>query len=736
MSEESLINIAGCVEHIVYRNEDNGYTVMEISSNEELITVVGEIAGIDVGEELKLIGKYIVHPQYGSQFRAEVCERRFPETKGAILKYLSSGAIKGIGPSIASKIVDRFGDDALKVIENDYKRLSEIKGISESKAEQISNEFKKIYGIKYLMVYLAKFNLNQSEIVRVWKKLGLLAIETIESNPFVLCCYEIGIEFLRADEIRKLLNIPETAQCRLEAGVTYILRHNNKNGHTCLPKAQLVEITSGMMEVDIEEVENTVQVLIDNNEIVIDSCGGKEMAFLKYYHDAERFIASRIVMMTALSTANFQDIDQHIAGEEKELYIEFETKQKKAIKEAMTQGVMILTGGPGTGKTTTINAIIRLCEKFGQKVFLAAPTGRAAKRMSDVTKKEAKTIHRLLEVDFSEGELPKFKKNENNPLNCDVIIIDEISMVDTLLFESLLRAMKIGARLILVGDSDQLPSVGAGCILKDLVESDCVTAVELTQIFRQAAESLIITNAHSIVKGEMPDLDIKNNDFFFLQSGDYEKSADLVVDLCNRRLPKSYGFSPFDDIQVLAPGRKGELGTFELNKSLQNVINPHSTKKVEYKFGAITFREGDKVMQIKNNYDLIWENDDGEQGTGIFNGDIGVISKIDKTTNCLVIKFDDRSATYPFELLSEVEHAYAVTVHKSQGSEFNAVILVLMNGFEKLYYRNILYTAVTRAKKLLIIIGKKETVAKMVNNNRKIKRFTGLKSFIQDVAFE
>lgn len=732
--------LEGSVDSITFKSEDTGFTVLELNTGEELVTVVGSMVDVEVGEELSLTGFFTAHPSYGPQFRVQLYERKFPATAGAILKYLSGGAIKGIGPILARRIVEAFGDDALEVMEKQPGRLTDVKGITPKKAEEITREFQRIYGVRSVMLFLSRFGLDPGTSFRVWKKWGVLAKEAIEENPYLLTGQDIGVSFQKADEIALRLEQPREGANRVKAGLMYVLLHNLNNGHTCLPRDKLLAAASNLLQVEEEAMEESLEALLEENSLVQDTLEGRPYLYLPALYEAETQVAGRLRMMADTDPGVRSSWDRELNRLEEENGIRYAAQQRKAIGQAMDSRVFILTGGPGTGKTTTLNAIIRLSEERGDKVLLAAPTGRASKRLTEVTGREAKTIHRLLEVDFSDeepGQL-KFKRNEKNPLNCDLVIIDEMSMVDILLFESLIRALRLSTRLVLVGDSDQLPSVSAGNVLKDLIDSDYIPTVKLTEVFRQAAQSLIVTNAHAIVAGEYPDLSARDNDFFFMRRDNPVQAASTVLELVKTRLPQRYGFSPTGDIQVLCPARMGRAGTGELNRLLQQQLNPPAEDKREFTFNGVTFREGDKVMQVRNNYDITWRRDAGEDGieygSGIFNGDIGCIQTVDRAANRVMIRFDDRSADYTLDMGSELELAYAVTVHKSQGSEYEAVVLVLAERNPKLYYRNLLYTAVTRAKKLLVIVGRQDNVAFMVDNNRKIRRYSNLGRLLAEQA--
>mgnify|MGYP002519463344 CR=1 FL=1 len=728
----NLLNISGVVEEVIYKNTENGYIVLDLDSNGEQITVVGELGDIVEGERLELYGSYVNTAKYGRQFKAETCQRSLPDTPAEIRKYLGSGIIKGLGPALAKKIVDKFGADSLDIIDNDPLSLSEIKGVTADRALYISNEFRRLSGIKNVIEFLQQYQISPAVAVTLWRMYEADAINRVKENPYILCDEAIGVDFEQADAIAESLGLDKFNQNRVLSAIIYTLRRNSDAGHTCLPYTRLREVACDFIGVDEDSFDKGLQAGVEAGQLDALDISEKTYIYLHEYYRAETYIALRLAEMLKLSVPKIKDFADEIAGVEFTENIQYETLQKAAINGSLGNNLFILTGGPGTGKTTTLNGIIQILKRQKKTLALAAPTGRAAKRMSDLTGEDAKTIHRLLEVDFSKTDKLAFKRNERNPLKADVVIIDEMSMVDALLFESLLRAIKTGASLIMVGDSNQLPSVGAGNILRDLIAGGEIPTVELKEIFRQAAESMIVTNAHDIVNGEYPYLESKDNDFFFLPRQTEAECASAVCQLCEKRLPKAYGFSPLWDIQVLCPGKRGEAGTWNLNIELQKRLNPADGKKKEFRHGGHLFREGDKVMQTKNDYDMTWSKDDGEVGRGVFNGDIGIIEKMDPIGRMMAIRFDDRVAEYPYDSANELDHAYAVTVHKSQGSEFEAVILPLFEANSRLYYRNLLYTAVTRAKKLLIIVGSAKAVMTMVDNNRKSGRFTNLRFMIKE----
>ncbi len=716
----------GTVENIVYENVGTGFAVIEVEIENELVTAVGTIQGIVAGEQVNLYGEYVSHSSYGNQFKVKVYERIMPKGTAAILKYLSSGAIRGIGATTAKRLVDKFKDRTLDEIENNPEDVATVKGVTLKKALSFSDEMKRINGVRSTLKQLTDFGFEISDSLMLIKVFSFSIVEIVKDNPYLVCGFPLYKEFAFADSLALKFSIPFDSDIRIRAALVYVLQHNLKNGHTCVPVDALISKAYPFLSLERDAVEIEFYNSVENGYIVTLETSDTTLAFMPTVYIKERYVAERIKLLNSLNFKQSDEIEKSIDQFEQENNINYAPLQKDAIKAALTEGLVIITGGPGTGKTTALNAIIKLCEQQGEKVYLAAPTGRAAKRLSELTGKNASTIHRLLEVDARNSDPDKlaFLRNEENPLRCDVMIVDEMSMVDIALFDALFKGLRPQCRLVMVGDHNQLPSVGAGDVLRNLLESDICHSVELKQIFRQAAESLIVVNAHSIVKGEMPDLGVKDSDFFFLGAS-RDSAVNLIGDLIATRLPKSYKLNPYEDIQVLCPNRIG-FGTEVLNEAIRERLNPYSDDKNEVRFFGKVFRENDKIMQIKNNYDIEGRRNDGETIVGVFNGDIGFIKKIDNDASTLTVNFEDKTVLYTFEQLGELELAYAVTVHKSQGSEFPVVVLCLSDVSKKLCYRNILYTAVTRAKTLLVIVGDKNTIQTMVVNNKKTLRFTGL----------
>ncbi len=728
IDENGISMLEGSVEGIIYSNEENGYTILElVTDKNELVTAVGIMPYVGEGESLKIYGKWVHNPKYGRQFSVSSYEKVMPADEVSILRYLASGAIKGIGPKTAQRIVDVYGKDTFDVIENHPEWLAEISGITPKKARQIGEEFQKSAGMRSTMMFFREF-FGAALTMKIYKRFGAKSVELAKENPYILCEEIDGIGFEKADGMARSLGFSAEGLERISSGIIYMMRYRiTQNGHVCLPEDLLISSAAKLLEVGEDAIIASLALLTSQNKIRNVKREGVKYIYEKESYDSEKYIARKLDLIDKVcASVGVQDMQAFISREERKSGIEYAPLQKKAIAASLEDGVMILTGGPGTGKTTVVRALIEIFDSMGLDVALAAPTGRAANRMSEATSREAKTIHRLLEMDFSENIYGKFNRDENNLLDEDVIIVDEASMIDQNLMCALLKAIKPGARLIIIGDSDQLPSVGAGNVLRDLIDSGRFSTIRLNEIFRQASESLIVTNAHAINAGQMPDLSAKNKDFFFLARQSDADIAFTVGDLCKNRLPKAYGTRLTANMQVISPSRKGEAGTENLNVLLQNTLNPEQFGKKEYKYRQTVFRQGDRVMQTKNNYDLEWKREDGTVGNGVFNGDIGFIYDIDFKEQFMEIVFEDRCVKYDFSYLEELEHAYAITVHKSQGSEYPIVIIPAYSAPHMLLTRNMLYTAVTRAQNMVIIVGREDIVKTMVDNNRQSLRYTGL----------
>ncbi len=734
-SSASNNTVKGMVDNITYHNPDNGYTICTIDCEGEEITLVGCIPAINEGEYIFAEGVWKNHHTYGRQFSVESYKRELPATTDAILSYLSSGVIKGIGPVTAKRIVDRYGEETLKVIEEHPDYLVDIKGISPKRVKEISESFNNQYGMRQVMLYFEGM-LSPRLSLKAFKKWGNAAVDVLRNNPYLLCEELEGIGFEKADAMARKMGIPGDSQERIASGIKYLLSLElSRNGHCYVSLESLLSKTSTVLSVPMESVEEVVAILSQGGELVaVKGAEGDIQVYLEKVYRTERFCAEKLLLLdrTAINIP-IENIDSEINRVEKEQGIEFADLQREAVKNCVTQGVAVVTGGPGTGKTTVIRAIIEMLKKIEVDFCLAAPTGRAAKRMSAATGFKATTIHRLLECRFSgEGEdEARFGRDEDNLLEQDAVIIDEASMVDLFLFCSLLRAIRPGARLIIIGDADQLSPVGAGDVFSDIIKSGCFHSVKLCEIFRQAKGSSIVTNAHLIKDGKMP-LSNNSSDYFFLKRESAKDLRELVVQLCTSRLPSAYGFDALSDIQVICPSRKGEAGTTALNSLLQGVLNPAAVNKIEHKTGETVFRQGDKVMAVRNNYDIEWTDEDGQSGCGIFNGDIGIISEINRQEQCFTLRFDDgRIAILDYSCFDDLEHAYAITVHKSQGSEYKSVIVPLFDCPQGLLSRNMLYTALTRAEKIAVLTGKPEIMSLMVSNVRKNTRNTGLERMLQ-----
>ncbi len=734
MEEASgLQKLEGIVEYIVYTNEENGYTICDLGIvDDEIVTVVGVMPLLGVGDKLCVYGKWTHNPKYGKQFSVEQYERMMPADTASILRYLASRAIKGIGPKTAQRIVEEFGEDSFDVIENHPDWLANIKGISMKTALAASESFKEQAGIRSAMMFFRDY-FGVATTVKIYKKWGSASVDVAKKNPYRLCNEIEGIGFERADAMASSLGVCRDHIERIMSGLAYVLLQNGlQNGHVCLPRKKLCETAASLLGVAEVQVEEAMVQMIRMGRFCSVLRDDVCMIYASDMYEAEKYIAEKLVRLDRMCAAlDVRDIDRFVANEEAKSNLCYATLQKQAISDALRYGVMVLTGGPGTGKTTVVRALIHIFDSMGYGIALAAPTGRAAKRLSESTSMEAKTIHRLLEMAYDTAGHSVFNRNEQNLLDEQVIIIDEASMIDTLLMHALLKAIKPGARVIIIGDADQLPSVGAGNVLGDIIASKRFSTVCLTEIFRQAQKSLIVTNAHAINGGQMPRLDAKDNDFFFLRRQSDREIAATVADLCRNRLPRTYGEVAVNGTQVIAPSRKGEAGTENLNVILQGMLNPADVTKREFRFRERVFREGDRVMQTRNNYDIVWTREyDDKTGNGIFNGDIGMIEHIDLTENEMIILFDDRRVIYEFSMLEDLEHAYAITVHKSQGSEYPIVIIPMCSAAQMLLTRNLLYTAVTRGQMMVILVGREDVIAQMVENNRQSMRYTGLADWL------
>ena len=731
----------GYVEHIVFRNNDNGYTVFQLVSEEEELTCVGLFSVLAEGELVQVSGYMKEHPLYGEQLQVEQYELLAPEDETAMERYLGSGAIKGIGAAMAARIVRRFKGDTFRIIEEEPERLAEVKGISEKKAIEISAQMEEKKDLRQAMMFLTQYGISVPLAVKIYQQYGNRTYQVVEENPYRLADDISGIGFKIADEIASRIGIHTDSDYRIRSGLLYVLLQATGEGHTCLPKEDLLHRASALLGVEEEQMETQLMNLCMDRKLVMKEQNGKVMVWYGQYYYMELNVAKMLHDLNLECEMEESQIVKKLSKVEKQASITLDEMQRKAVVEAVKNGVLVITGGPGTGKTTTINAIIRYFETEDMEILLAAPTGRAAKRMTEATGWEAVTIHRLLElsgVPSDDRSTASFERNEENPLEADVIIIDEMSMVDIFLMNALLKAVSVGTRLILVGDINQLPSVGSGCVLKDIIRAGSCPVVQLTRIFRQASQSDIIVNAHKINRGEHVTLDNKSRDFFFLQRQDPNVILRVVLALVQEKMPRYVDARP-TDIQVLTPMRKGSLGVENLNEMLQRYLNPPSPEKNEKETARGRFREGDKVMQIKNNYQIEWEarNRYGiaiDKGTGIFNGDMGIVQQIDLLAETMEVLFDDyRTVTYSFQMLEELELAYAVTIHKSQGSEYPAVVIPLLTGPRMLMNRNLLYTAVTRARSCVTLVGSPETFAQMIDNASEQTRYSGLYDRIREV---
>ncbi|MBQ8880985.1 MAG: ATP-dependent RecD-like DNA helicase [Oscillospiraceae bacterium] len=733
MNQQELEILQGTIGTVVFQNYDNGYAVLRLSLEDgQTVTVVGVIPLPAIGERLMVTGKWATHSSYGRQFEAEFLERLMPQTTPQILTYLSSRVIKGIGPRMATRIVDKFGDQTLVIMEREPERLAEVIGISDKKAREIGEAFRLQVGMRHLMEFFTLHRLPTELAVKTYRLYGEATIDLLYDNPYLLMDEELEAPFGAVDRFAIDLGIAGDDSRRVTAGILFELRYNLTAGHSFLPEDKLIGATAQLLNVDWATVETGIARLLQEEQLVRDRLADTQILYLPALYRAETYCTRRLLAHTATRYPAPAFLSKKLRVAAQSSNLEYSPQQELALQEAATSGLLLITGGPGTGKTTLLNGILSLYGQMGLSCLLCAPTGRAAKRLTEVTGREASTIHRLLGagIDPHTGKL-FFAKDEGDPLRADAVIVDEMSMVDVQLLGSLLQAVPQTARLILVGDPDQLPPVGPGFPFSDMLRSSMLPCVRLTEIFRQAQESLIVMNAHRVNQGEMPELKNTKSDFFFLPSRSEEQVAQTIAGLCTTRLPQNMGI-PADQIQVLCPTKKGPAGTVALNKLLQASLNPAAPTKQERTVGDTTFREGDRVMQIRNNYDLLWKKTDGSAvGAGVFNGDVGIVTKVDNQLEMLTVVFDDREADYDFTQLNELELAYAMTVHKSQGSEYRAVILSAWNASTYLLSRSILYTAITRARELLIIAGRAETVAAMTQNAKTGRRYTGLKLRLQ-----
>ena len=731
-----LSYIEGTVDAVVYQNPENGYTVLRLSIGEgRAVTVVGCIPGAAPGEGLGVRGSWGRHISYGEQFKAETVERRLPAGEKAIFDYLSAGTVRGIGAATARKIVEQFGSDALRILEEHPEQLTAIPGVTRKRALAMGESFRSQMGMRRLLEFLSGHDLPLQLAMPIYRKYGDRALETLRRNPYLLVDEELGVDFAAADALALSLGLEGDDPQRLEAALLFELSHNLSNGHTFLPRHKLLAATGQLIGVEEEPLQDGLETLLERGEVIAEKTAKEEAIYLFDLYEAECYCAQRLYEMTGEELLPPENMEGVLRDIQRSQGITYAPQQKEAVRLAATSQVMLLTGGPGTGKTTSLRGVLALFEHMGLETALAAPTGRAAKRLGELCGMEAYTIHRLLEtrMDPATGRLA-FARDEDDPLKADAVIVDEASMVDITLFHALLAALRGECRLLLVGDPDQLPSVGPGNVLSDLLRSGRIPVVRLTEIFRQAARSAIVRNAHAVNRGEMPELSGRESDFFFLKRRDPQSTAETVVDLVTRRLPERMGI-PSDQIQVLSPTRRYTTGTGSLNRMLQEALNPAAEDKGERRFGEFVFRAGDRVMQVHNNYDIVWRERDGsESGMGMFNGDIGRIETVDPRDGTVTVDFEGKVVEYTPDLLGELESAYAVTVHKAQGSEYRAVILSVMDAAPMLLTRGVLYTAITRARELFILVGDEEKVARMVANDRQQRRYSGLRWRLAQLA--
>ena len=729
------VTIEGAVDTVVFQNEENGYTVLHLLTDQgEVVTVVGCIPFAAAGESMTITGVWVNHPTYGPQLTAELVERRMPQDEESIVCYLASGVLKGVGPSTAARLVDRFGADTLRIIEEEPEKLTAIKGVTSKKAMEISAALRSLTGLRRVMEFLSRYDLPVTLAMGLLRSYGDETLEKLKDNPYLLTDERCGVDFSDADEIALSMGFDGDSPCRVEAAVLYELNHNLSNGHVFLPRPKLIAATMELIGVTEETAEKALDDLTERHAVVCGPIANVQGCYLRRMYEAEVYVAGRLAAACADTWDCGRNVDKIIDDIETRQGIAYAPEQRRAVALAAERGVLLLTGGPGTGKTTSVRGIVTLFERMGLDTVLLAPTGRAAQRMSQLCGKDAQTIHRALGMSWNEltGEVT-FRKNEKEPLEADAVIVDEMSMVDLELMASLLRAMRLGCRLVMVGDPDQLPSVGAGNVLGDLLRSGVIPAVSLTVVFRQAQQSAIIRNAHAVNRGQPPELKNTQNDFFFLCRRAPDRLVQTVVELCQKRLPDNMGI-PADQIQVLSPTRKGVCGTVNLNRALQAALNPPAADKRQKPWGDMVFREGDRVMQTRNNYDVVWEKADGTVGTGIFNGDVGVIREIDPSGELITLQFDDRTCVYTADLLNQLDMAYAMTVHKAQGSEYRAVVLASTAVAPALMVRGVLYTAITRARELLILVGDDIVPGQMAANDKQQRRYSGLRRRLREEA--
>ena len=726
MVEQTEIN--GIISSVIYLNDENGYAVVRMETDSgEMVTAVGCLPYIAPGEMISAEGSWVTHAQHGRQFKIEQSNRLLPTSADGIYEYLAGSTVKGIGPATAALIVDRFKEKSLDILEMHPEKLAEIKGISLTKAKDLSASFKKQAGVRRLTEFLCAYGIKPLVALKLYRAYGSAALETVHENPYIISASHIGASFAEADNLALELGIEGDSINRISAAVLFELQHNSGNGHCFIPRDKLIAATSQLISVPADLVSDAIDSLSENGGLVCDKVANLNVCYLTELYEAETYTAERLKSMVGLKTKSSANIERLITKLESLYDISYAPLQKQSIELALNNRILVITGGPGTGKTTILKGILSLYDELELETLLAAPTGRAAKRMSELTGREASTIHRLLGAKMAEdGETVVFSKHEGDPLNCDALVLDECSMVDITLMSSLLKALKPGCRLVLVGDADQLPSVGPGNVFSDIIRSQTVPTVRLTEIFRQKGDSRIVRNAHMINRGEHPDFEANTGDFFRLRRLNGGTAVETIVELCALRLPENMKI-PSASIQVLSPTRKGETGTVNLNKRLQAALNPPSESKKEKLFGEAVFRVGDRVIQTKNNYDTIWKTKGGVSGAGVYNGDIGTIAQIDSITETLTVDFEDKLATYSFEMLNELEHAWALTVHKSQGSEYRAVVLALSGDVQMLLTRGVLYTAVTRAKELLIMVGDDNIAHRMIDNNKQSRLYSALR---------